>query len=109
MSEEDRSLVFEFKQRLPANLKKILKRILIFGSRSTGKANPDSDLDIAVLVAEKSPEIEKQFEDIAYQVMWDHDFRPVISLKIFLQSQFEERVQKGFSFYRHVQQEGISV
>ena len=80
MNEKDRALVMEFKKGLPADLKTHLKQLIVFGSRTTGKALSDSDLDMVALVDEKTVEMEKRFEDIAYQVMWDHDFNPIISL-----------------------------
>jgi hypothetical protein len=44
---------------------------------------------------------------VAYQVMWEHDFSPLISLKVFDASRFSEYREQGFSFYRKVAQEGI--
>lgn len=48
-------------------------------------------------------------EDIAYAVMWDYDFKPIISLKVFTESQFNKARAKGFSFYKHIEKEGILV
>jgi hypothetical protein len=45
----------------------------------------------------------------AYQVMWDHDFVPLISLKVFDADSFAAYQEKGFSFYREVAQEGLSL
>ncbi len=109
MDERDRALILEFKKRLSLDIEKHLKRIIVFGSRVRGEAAEDSDLDVIALVDKKTPEIEKKLEDIVYQVMWDHDFEPIISLKVFAESQFNSALTKGFSFYRHIEQEGISV
>ena len=109
MDERDRALILEFKGKLPLDLESHLKRFIVFGSRVKGKATEDSDLDLIVLVDKKSSEIEKQLEDIAYQVMWDHDFKPMISLKVVEESQYHQSLDKGFSFYRHVEKEGIHV
>lgn len=68
-----------------------------------------STLLVIALVDEKTSEIEKQLEDTAYQVMWDHDFKPIISLKVFSESKFYGAFTRGFSFYRHVEKEGIVV
>lgn len=109
MHERDRALVFEIKTRLSPELKEQVKRLIIFGSRVSGEAAEDSDLDVIVLVDEKTAEIEKLLEDIAYQVMWEHDFKPIISLKVFAESQFYSTINKGFSFYRHVEKEGVTI
>lgn len=109
MDERDKILIEELKNRLSADVTGHLRKIIIFGSRVRGEAAEDSDLDVIALVDEKTPEIEKQLEDTAYQVMWDHDFKPIISLKVFSESQFYGALNSGFSFYRHVGKEGVAV
>ena len=109
MNEEDRALVLELKRRLPSDLKVHLKHLIVFGSRATGEASVDSDLDIIALVDEKTNEIEKRLENIAYQVMWDHDFHPIISLKVLTKSRFDDALGKGYSFYRHIETKGVAV
>lgn len=109
MDDKDRELLLEFKRRLSPDLATQLKRLIVFGSRARGEAVEDSDLDVIALVEERTPDIEKRLFDIAYQVMWDHDFKPIISLKVFSESQFYNALNKGFSFYRHVEKEGVLV
>lgn len=67
MNKEDRELILEFKRRFPEEIKKHLKRIIVFGSRVRGEGTKDSDLDVIALVDEKTFEIEKQLDDIIYQ------------------------------------------
>jgi len=109
MNERDKELITEFKRRLPSELGNHLRRIIVFGSRSRGDAAEESDLDVIALVDEKSIDIERRLEDIVYQVMWDYDFKPIISLKVFSESQFNNALSKGSSFYRHIEKEGIAV
>jgi predicted nucleotidyltransferase len=109
MNEKDKALILEFKKNLPPELKGHLKRLIVFGSKVRRDAAEESDLDVIALVDEKTPEVEKNLEDIAYQVMWDHDFKPIISLKVFSESRFYDAFNRGFSFYRHVEKEGVAV
>ena len=108
MSTKDKSIIIQFKEKISEQVRKQLVRIIIFGSRAGGKAGRYSDLDVAVLVKRKTRKLEKHLEDIAYELMLEYDFRPVISLKIFGQEDFDRRYKEGFSFYRHVR-EGIVV
>ncbi len=41
---------------------------------------------------------EEALLEAAYQVMWDHDFTPLISLKVFDAGRFATYQEKGFSF-----------
>lgn len=109
MNEKDRELILKFKNKLPSDVKVRLKRIIVFGSRARGETKEESDIDVIALVDKKTSEIERKLEDVAYQVMWDHDFKPIISLKVFTESRFNSAIKRGFSFYENVQKEGISV
>ena len=109
MNEKDKALIVEFKSRLSPELKTHLKQLIIYGSRAKGNAPDDSDLDVIALVENKTPAIESALDDLIYQVMWDHDFRPIISLKVFEESEFNDALNKGFSFYRNVDKEGVLV
>lgn len=83
------------------------KAVIIYGSRAGGHPDPDSDLDVAAIVRDCTPQLESALLEAAYQVMWDHDFTPLISLKVFDASSFATYQEKGFSFYRKVAEEGI--
>jgi len=107
MNEKDRLIVKEFKSRIPKNIKKHLEKIIVYGSRARDREDEFSDLDIAVIVDKKGSALEKELEEIAYQVMWEYDFKPLISLKLFSKSDFNQALRNGFSFYRNVEREGI--
>ena len=109
MKEKDRALVLELKNRLPADLKGHLKNLIVFGSRVTGEASEYSDLDVVSLVDEKTDDIERRLEDIAYDLMWDHDFIPIISLKVIAESHFYDALNKGYSFYKNIEAAGVSL
>lgn len=109
MGEKDRQIALELKNRLPAEVRQHLSRLILYGSRARGDAAEDSDLDIVALVDEKTPELEEQLEEVAYRVMWDHDFNPIISLKVIAGDRFRKAAEKGYSFYRNVEREGIEL
>lgn len=109
MNERDRLLVQKFKEKLSAEAVRYVKAVLVFGSRARGDAQDDSDLDLAVLVDNKTPQLEQSLQEVAYQAMWDFDFQPIISLKVFEKSRFDLAVKKGFSFYCHVTAQGVAI
>ena len=109
MQEQDRKIVLELKSRLSADLQKRVIKFILYGSRARGADAEDSDLDLVALVDEKTPEIEGALDDLAYGVMWDYDFKPVISLKVFSEARFRRSTEKGLSFYKRVEKEGIPI
>lgn len=109
MDERDRNLVLEFKKRLPSDVMTHIRKVVAFGSRVRGHGEEDSDLDLLVLVDHKTPELESKIEDIAYQVMWDHDFKPIISIKVFTEAGYLNSLKEGFSFYKTIEREEITL
>lgn len=102
-------LVQEFKARLPADIAKHIVKCMVFGSMARGDDSGGSDLDLMVITRSNPEDVEKTLDEVAYSVMWDHDFNPVISLKVCREEHFNDFLQRGFSFYRNVQNEGITV
>lgn len=109
MGELDKTLIEELKRRLPPDVLLHIRRMILYGSRARGDAAEDSDLDLVALVDENSQELEQKLDDIAYSVMWDNDFKPIISLKVFAEERFCNAAAKGISFYRNVEREGVTV
>ena len=107
MNEKDRIIVKELKSRIPPNIKRHFEKIIVYGSRARDMEDEFSDLDIAIIVDKKGPVLEQELEEIAYQIMWENDFKPLISLKLFSKSDFNQALKNGFSFYRNIEREGI--
>ncbi|MBM4275994.1 MAG: nucleotidyltransferase domain-containing protein [Deltaproteobacteria bacterium] len=105
----DQKLILELKRRVQKAAGDRLQSLVAYGSRAWGGAGPDSDLDVAAIIQGLTPELETALQEAAYQVMWDHDFSPLISLKVFDAKNFAAFQEQGFSFYRKVAREGISL
>jgi len=109
MDERDRNLILELKKRFPADVMAHIRKVVAFGSRVRDQGEEDSDLDLLILVDRKTPELERKIEDIVYQVMWDHDFKPIISIKVLTEAGYLNSLREGFSFYKTIEREGITL
>lgn len=83
--------------------------VRLFGLRARGDARTDSDVDLLVVVREKSPSVEEALSRAVYDVMWRHDFRFLLSPVVFDEVSYRRLVEQGFSFVRNVQREGIDL
>jgi len=107
MRPEVRNLLQEFQKRIPEPTRPRVGQLILFGSAAREEDQPESDVDVLVLLDEKSQEREEALREAAYQAMWTCDFRRLLSLKILSLTEYEDRLAKGYSFYQNVEREGV--
>lgn len=109
MSPQDRATAEALRKRLSERAGSVVIRVIVYGSRVRGTAGPESDLDVLVLVKNKTRELERTLRREVVQFMWDLNFAPVISLHVMDEQEFQRGLELGFSFYRNVREEGVTV
>jgi predicted nucleotidyltransferase len=73
LKSSDAAALEEFLRNLRSALGKNLLEAKLFGSKATGRDQPDSDIDVLVVVNRNGVEIEDQVLDIAFSVNLKHD------------------------------------
>lgn len=109
MTANDEKIIAEFKNRIGKEIHGHIRSMRVFGSRARGNAAPNSDMDILILVDKNDPALEAAIDEVAYRVMWDSDFNPILSVKVMEATRYEDFLKRDFSFYRNVNREGISI
>ena len=84
-----------------------VEKILLYGSYARGEESPGSDVDIAVLLAEKRREDRKKVQELAEEWMQETELR--FSARVFEKDDFDEKVEEGYSFYKNVKEEGVEI
>lgn len=107
MSLARRSDIEDFADDLREALGDRVEEVVLFGSYATDEYVPGSDIDIAVIVSRVEGGDDERVWDIAedYRSQKDLNFSP----KLFEKREFEEKLEKGFSFYREVREQGVEV
>ena len=77
------------------------------GFKVKGQAGPDSDVDIMIQLAKRSPEIESEIDDITFEVNLRND--SFITTILFDQDELEQGPMKESPIYKTIQKEGIPV
>lgn len=71
LSEVDRHIVHEFKQRLSADVP--ILDLRVFGSRTRGDFTDESDLDLFIEVEVLTPQVRRRIFEIAWEVGFERD------------------------------------
>jgi len=100
---ETDSVLNAIKQRLHEVLGDKVRQIILFGSRSRGDAEEDSDYDILLLVEKRTRALEDQVDDVAYEML--DRYGAVVTIFVFEIETFERETHEPL--FRNIRREGI--
>lgn len=81
--------------------------VFLFGSRARGDAPRDSDLDLAILFKETTPEIQKKVRYIAADVWLEHGL--YLSTRVWGLAHWQRMEELQTGLYRNIQRDGIEI
>ena len=81
--------------------------IVLFGSRARGDFNRESDIDIFVLVREKTQDMRDKVGDITADFIFDYDFP--LSPVLYDLEEYDQNKKLGSFFFENVEKEGVSL
>jgi predicted nucleotidyltransferase len=100
-------LLERFRNELGSALGSNLEQVVVYGSRVRGDEEPDSDLDVLVVLRKSGRSLRETIHRIAYKLMWDCEFDPLISLNIIDQEHYQLLREAGSSYLGNILREGI--
>jgi len=103
----EKSALTQFKADLERVLSGQLIELKLFGSKARGDDQPDSDLDVLVIVTTDDWHISDTVYDIATDVFLQTDL--CISPKVISKSTFDKLQKKNTSFIRNISRDAIAV
>jgi predicted nucleotidyltransferase len=107
LKSKDVAALEEFLQSLRFALGKNLFEAKLFGSKATGRDQPDSDIDVLVVVNRNGAKTEDRVLDIAFNVNVKHDV--YISPRVVDRSILADPVWSITPFLQAISKEGISL
>ncbi len=95
----------EFVQKVRERLGDNLVALKLFGSKATGRAAPDSDIDVLVAVNEADAAVEDEVLDVAFEVNVTNEV--YISPRVVPRATLEDPVWRLTPFLQAVEREGV--
>jgi predicted nucleotidyltransferase len=109
MQQDIEDMLRLLRDKLGVALGRNLDRVILYGSRARGDESPDSDLDVLVVVGDSGSSERGVIHRIAYQIMWDREFLPVIFLNIIDREHYLLLSEAGSSYLGNILREGKSL
>lgn len=100
---ETSSVLAAIKQRLYEALGDKVRQIILFGSRSRGDAEEDSDYDILLLVDRWTRTLEDRVDDIAYEML--DCYGAVVTIFVFEMKTYEQEIHEPL--FCNIRREGV--
>jgi predicted nucleotidyltransferase len=104
---KDREAVKEFCDMIRKNLGRTVKTIKLFGSKATDKDVAGSDIDLFIVVSEKTSAVENAILNAAFEIDLKYDV--YVSPRVVSQAVLRDPLWKVTPFFRNVRREGVLV
>lgn len=106
MTSELEALLDQLRDQLYSVLGDNLERVTLYGSQARGDALPDSDVDVLIVLRQADTAAQEIIHNIAYQLMWKHDFRYMLALNIIDLGHYRLLREEHSSYLLNIENEG---
>jgi len=109
LTEFEKSAIEDFKQKLIQEFGEKLILIKLYGSRARGEYHPDSDIDLLIVLKEKTKDTIERLIDLEYEIGEKYGFQ--VHLETMLLSLTEYEQDKSFQtpFILGAEEDGIDI
>ena len=105
LNDKERNAVDRFVKRMKELLGDNLVLMKLFGSKTRGDSNEESDIDILLVLREKNRELQERIYEILFEIDPYYELR--ISLLIFSDFEYRKNEELSSPFIESVKKEGI--
>jgi predicted nucleotidyltransferase len=107
LSRAEKRVVQSFVEELRSSLGNEIVKIILFGSKIRGDSNKESDIDIFILLREKTSDIRDRVGNITADYIFDHDVP--LSPVVYDLYEYQRNKELESFFLENVEKEGVSL
>ena len=105
LTDDERRAATEFVDKLHQQFDGQVVSVLLFGSRARGEAEPDSDMDLLVVMSDASPQVRKAVRYLAVEVWLEHGI--YLSTRVWSRAHWRRLEGLQTLLYRNICRDGI--
>ena len=105
LSQKEKKVIESFARDLRTQLGDQIISIRLFGSKTRGDFNEDSDIDVLVLIKRKNERVRKKVAEILTDYLLEYDLP--LSPVLYDLYEYEKNMEVGSFFFKEVEKEGI--
>jgi predicted nucleotidyltransferase len=107
LADRERQAATEFVDRVREQFGDQVVSVLVFGSRARGEAEPDSDMDLLVIMSDAGPEIRRAIRYLAVEVWLKYGI--YLSTRVWSRAHWGKLEKLQTLLYRNICRDGISL
>jgi predicted nucleotidyltransferase len=107
LSEEERRTLADFVRGLRTLFDGQVQSVILFGSRARGEAEPDSDMDVVVVLSTADAQTVRQVRHLAVEVWLKHDI--YLSTRVWSEPQWRRLGELQTLLYQNIRKDGIDL
>jgi predicted nucleotidyltransferase len=107
LTSREREAVQAFLQRLHHAHGNLIRKTILFGSKARGDSEPESDIDILIIVAEESWALRDDISRIAAQESLAYDV--LIGPRVIGLDRWSRMASDRFALYENISREGLTL
>lgn len=103
----DREFSCEFRRRAQERFPGYVREVRVFGSRAQGRARPDSDLDLFILVAGENRDTQRELQDLAFELSRELELPYFPSAHVVSQARWRRSLELESLFAQDILARGV--
>lgn len=107
LTQKEKKVIEEFKERIKEKFADEIIKIVVFGSKARGDAEKNSDIDILVITSSDDWRMGDEIREIGYELDEEIDYR--LSIQVIPESHINYLRNNGFQFIKNIESEGVVI